>query len=418
MGLKLYKEHIEVLRALALILDLDGHVKLCHSLRVAVIAHALAENLSPNSAQSLFVAGLIHDIGVFDVSNEELHEVIDFSKTSNQSVRIHPQKGAAIISVMPGFISIARMVMDHHEWVDGSGYPRGLNGFDISLDAQILRIADSASFYVDAGQLDREYVLKAMEARIGVEFSQELYDSLSAVLSDELWHDISYEPSLYKRLDKFLDDIPLAGQGINDQRYHCLEMFGRVLDAKHSYSEGHSRRVAYFSELLAVACGLEDSEVARVRDAAYLHDIGKVAIPLSILDSPRKLTNEEFEVIKRHAQLSQEIVLSVSLFEDLAEIVGADQEHWDGSGYPLALKEHEIPLGSRIIFVADAFDAMTSTRSYRKAMPVTKAIEELRRSSGTDFDPEIVEQAAKLFAGFEHSVFTSESATDFLQNIA
>lgn len=417
MGLKLYKEHIEVLRALALILDLDGHVKLCHSLRVATIANVLASKLCPESSQAVFVAGLIHDIGVFDLSLEELHDVVDFSNTANQSVRIHPQKGAAIVSVLPGFISVARMVMDHHEWIDGSGYPRGLQNDEISLESQILRISDGLSFFIDAGQSDKDYVLKSMEERIAVEFSQTLFDELCNVLTDELWKDLSYEPSLYKKLEGFLDSIPVAGQGAKEQRYHCLEMFGRVLDAKHSYSEGHSRRVAYFSELLAVACGLDDDQVAQVRDAAYLHDIGKVAIPLSILDSPRKLSKDEFEVIKRHAQLSQEIVLSVSLFDDLADIVGADQEHWDGSGYPSELKAHEIPLGSRIIFIADAFDAMTSTRSYRKAMPVSAAIEELRRSSGSDFDPEIVEEAAKLFAGFEHSVFTSESATDFLQNI-
>lgn len=418
MSLKLYKEHIEVLKALALILDLDGHVRLCHSLRVAIVAQALAKKICPQSESAVFVAGLIHDIGIFDVSNEELHELLDLSTTANQSVRIHPQKGAAIVSALPGFIPIARMIMDHHEWVDGSGYPRGLNAFEISTEAQILRIADALAFYIDAGQEDMGYILKAMQERVDVEFSSEVYDGLLTILNEELWKDLIYEPNLYSNLDRFLETAPLAKKSIRENRFHCLEMFGRVLDAKHSYSEGHSRRVAYFSELLAIACGLDDKQVAQIRDAAYLHDIGKVAIPLSILDSPRKLSDEEFEVIKQHAQLSQDIVLSVSLFEDLADIVGADQEHWDGTGYPLQLKEHEIPLGSRIIFIADAFDAMTSTRSYRKAMPVARAIEELRKGSGTDFDPEIVEEAAKLFAGFEHSVFTSESASDYIQNIA
>lgn len=418
MKFSICSEDIAVLKAIALILDLDDHVKLCHSYRVAYLSYLLAKKIGIDFEQEVLVAGFIHDLGVFDVSNAELHEIVDFSIVKNPSIRIHPQKGAAIIAALPGYKSVARIIMNHHEWVDGSGYPRGLIAAELSLETQILRIADSFAFAIDRGTyLDKGSLLAKMRTRVGKEYSKELYDSISEIITDDVWSVLIDDMLVVHNVNAVFEHYASDDQCHRPMYSSLLLLFGKILDAKHSYSEGHSRRVAYYSEILALGLGLEDSVVDKIVSGAFLHDIGKLAIPKEILDCPRKLTEEEFELIKQHAELSHDIVLSIPAFASLADVVGADQEHWDGSGYPNGLKAEQIPLGARLIFVADAFDAMTSTRSYRKAMSVDDALEELKKSSGTDFDPKIVDLACVLFKGFDSSVFTSESSALYSQTL-
>jgi HD-GYP domain-containing protein (c-di-GMP phosphodiesterase class II) len=218
-----------------------------------------------------------------------------------------------------------------------------------------------------------------------------------------LWESIVDEKELSELTEKSFAQIPVEEDEDIIANRNLLHFFGRVLDAKHSYTEGHSQRVSYFSVIIALALGLPDEKVRKIELAAFLHDIGKVGIPKSILDKRGPLTPEEFEIIRKHASLSYEIVKGISAFEKLAYIVGADQEHWDGSGYPEGLKKEEIPIESRIIFIADAFDAMTSNRSYRKAISVEDAINELKKSAGREFDPEIVNIACDIFEGFKNS---------------
>jgi len=124
--------------------------------------------------------------------------------------------------------------------------------------------------------------------------------------------------------------------------------------------------------------------------AATYHDIGKIAIPDVILKKPGRLTADEYAIIKTHAEIGYGILKAADEFSDLAEIVLSHHERWDGSGYPRGLSRNGIPLFSRIIGVADAFEAMTSERPYRGAMSLPAAIAELRNGSGTQFDPDIV----------------------------
>ena len=124
--------------------------------------------------------------------------------------------------------------------------------------------------------------------------------------------------------------------------------------------------------------------------AAILHDIGKIGIPDSILNKPGRLTDEEYRLVKEHPAIGAEIVKQVKALEPVASIILQHQERWDGKGYPYGMKGEDIPMEARIISVLDAYDAMTSDRSYRKALPVQTAIAELKRCSGTQFDPKVV----------------------------
>jgi putative nucleotidyltransferase with HDIG domain len=149
-------------------------------------------------------------------------------------------------------------------------------------------------------------------------------------------------------------------------RVKALKKLVAELEAREPYTHGHSRRVARYSTLIAKKLGLPAAEVAKIRLAATLHDVGKLVVPLDILNKPDKLTDEEFAVIQRHAPVGADMVSRIG-DEELTHIVAYHHERLDGSGYPAQLNGAEIPLGARIVAVADTFDALTSTRPYRPA---------------------------------------------------
>lgn len=396
---------MDVLKALSYIIDVEEKTKLYHSWRTAYLAKCLAEEKCKDLVLPVYIAGLLHDLGTFDLSNRLVHHRDQMENVDVADVRIHAQKGAAIVASLSGFIPIAKIIIDHHEWISGEGYPRGLKQDEISIESQILRIADKFALQADLTPVTEISDLhKILKDRIGREFSREMYDYLMDKLkSDNLWESIIDEKKLTDLTDRTFTRITTEkDEGLFIDR-NVLHFFGRVLDAKHAYTEGHSQRVSYFSMIIALALGLSDEQVRKIELAAFLHDIGKVGIPNSILDKPGALSPEEFEIIQKHASLSYDIVKGITVFERLAYIVGSDQEHWDGSGYPDRLSKEDIPIESRIIFIADAFDAMTSNRSYHKAVSVADAIKELKKSAGTDFDPDIVNTACGIFEGFKNS---------------
>lgn len=162
------------------------------------------------------------------------------------------------------------------------------------------------------------------------------------------------------------------------------------LHEKNKREEQHSQRVSYLCEAIGIAMEQSESELKELKTVGLLHDIGKIAIDEKILNKPGKLTNEEWNDIKRHPEIGYRILSSVNDMAELAEFVLAHHERWDGKGYPKGLKGEEIPLQARIITVADTYDAMTSERAYRSAIAEDVAIAEIKRNAGTQFDPEIV----------------------------
>ena len=170
-----------------------------------------------------------------------------------------------------------------------------------------------------------------------------------------------------------------------------VDAMSTALDAKNSYTKGHSDRVAELSSLLAKGRGLPLTEQGRIHIGAHLHDIGKIGIPDVILDKQGKLTDSEFAVIRRHPEIGDKIVGKIGILQSVTDIVRHHHERFDGNGYPDRLKEDKFSLGARIVSVADAFDAMTSIRAYRAALSIDEAIEEMRRCSGSQFDPQVVD---------------------------
>jgi HD-GYP domain-containing protein (c-di-GMP phosphodiesterase class II) len=160
----------------------------------------------------------------------------------------------------------------------------------------------------------------------------------------------------------------------------------------------HTERCSTFALSLAEQLGLDDEQTSIVRLSSLLHDVGKIAVPDQVLSKPGPLNEKEWAQMKAHPTAALHVLGQIRSLSEAAPAILHHHEHFDGSGYPDGLKGDSIPIASRILLVTDAFDAMTSDRPYRKAMPVEHAIEELKRNSGTQFDPDVVEAFLKILS--------------------
>lgn len=221
-------------------------------------------------------------------------------------------------------------------------------------------------------------VLRALEHRQAVEENQNYQQSLEQVVQART-----------EMLRQAMDDL--------EHSYDItLEALGDALDLKDSETEGHSKRVTAYTIALARAMGIKPAEIKVIARGAFLHDIGKMAIPDEILRKPGALTAQEQRIMREHCTQGYHILRKIPFLSEAAEIVFAHQEHFDGSGYPNGARGAEIPIGARIFAVADALDAITSDRPYRKARSFDAAREEILRCSGTQFDPAVVEVFLKI----------------------
>ena len=195
-----------------------------------------------------------------------------------------------------------------------------------------------------------------------------------------------------------------------------MESLSTTIEAKDEYTRGHSRRVAQYAALIAKNLGWTKEEIQNLKNCAYLHDIGKIGIPDQILNKPGKLTNEEFNLIKQHTTIGQDILKDITIIPHIDEVTRSHHEHYDGTGYPDGLKGNEIPIQARVIALADSYDAMNSKRIYRNALSHGRIYHEIQMNAGTQFDPDITKVFLKLMDNgslynLEHEILPSQEDT-------
>ena len=178
---------------------------------------------------------------------------------------------------------------------------------------------------------------------------------------------------------------------MEEMSLQLMQTLSTTIEAKDEYTRGHSHRVAQYSALIATALGWNSKDIDNLRHAAYLHDLGKIGIPDTILNKPSRLTNEEFSIIKEHTTIGANILKNITLIDHVQEVVKYHHERYDGTGYPDGLKGEQIPVHARIVAIADSYDAMNSRRIYRNELSKDQILKEFRQNKGTQFDPELTD---------------------------
>src|SRR6476660_815527 len=230
-----------------------------------------------------------------------------------------------------------------------------------------------------------DYLLKPFER-------EQLLNTVSRALENRRLkvENRTYQTNLESLVKARTDQLQAAMSSLERSYDITLEALGDALDLKDRETEGHSRRVTLFTIAIARAMGLTADQIRVIARGAFLHDIGKMAIPDAILNKPGALTPDEVGIMREHSYHGYQIVRKIPFLQEAAEIVYAHQERFDGTGYPRGLKGEQIPLGARMFAVADTLDAITSDRPYRPAQSLQAAREEIERWSGKQFDPQVV----------------------------
>jgi len=255
--------------------------------------------------------------------------------------------------------------------------------FSRRLSRPLRDIADAAA-EIGGGNWSRRVPIRgsAEAATMAAAFNQ---------MTDSVSHWYNEAVSEAKRSDEALVQL-------RDSYTATLQALSRALDARDNETEGHSIRVTSYALKLADALGIDPESRSRLELGALLHDIGKIGIPDAILRKPGRLTDEEMAVMKEHCAFGMNIIQGIPHLEAASVVIGSHHERWDGEGYPARLKGRNIPTEARLFMICDTLDAITSDRPYRRGRSFEEAIAEIHRCRGSQFDPELVDVAVRIFS--------------------
>ncbi len=397
----------DTLHVLALMQDFDEGVKLEHARRTALMAFHIAKSLGLPHPQDAAYCGFLHDIGGMGLPDHIVHHAtLGFA---DPAAREHATRGAAICEPFTLFSPWIPAIADHHENFDGTGFPARKKGAQIGLLAAVVHLADHLEVRLrdlPAG-LRRTVAAEEIRASRGTRVAPEVADAAMGWLSKdegvpENLHDAELEIGL-EMLEP--PSTAVSAMASEDALLELLWLLARVMESRHPYTMGHSARVARLAFFLARELGPGAVNLWDVTFAALLHDIGKVAVPLKILDRRDELSTEQWDILRTHAEKSRMLIERIGALRHLAHPAASHHERYGGGGYPMGISGESIPLIGRILAYADAYDAMTTERGYNVVLSHEQAIAAIRHGAGTHFDPllmpaalKVLEQAPRLLA--------------------
>jgi HD-GYP domain-containing protein (c-di-GMP phosphodiesterase class II) len=304
-------------------------------------------------------------------------------------------RGAEIARQLRFGEAVARGIYHLDEHWDGSGGPDGLRGGSIPLASRIALLAQLVDVFHQAG--GRERAIAEVLRRAGTWLDPELVESLVAIAGrGPFWAQLE-SPTIDVRVSAMAPD---EAKAIDEGYLEAIAAaFGRVIDAKSPFTAGHAGRVADFAHQLGERIGMVPARLRRLRRAALLHDIGKLGVSSAILEKPGKLDDDEWAAMRAHPGLTQAILGRIGAFADMAPLAAAHHERLDGKGYPLGLDGRTLGVETRIITLCDVFDALTSDRPYRAAMPVDRALAVMEADVGAAFDADGFEALKAMVSG-------------------
>ena len=305
-------------------------------------------------------------------------------EVARELIETRCHRGADIALQLRFSDRVAEAILNLDEHWDGSGLPNRLKGSAIPVFSQIALLAQVVDVFNRAES--RAAAIREVQLRSDSWFSPDIVAAfVSTAARDKFWQ-AQDDPQLREALYE-LEPAKCIRYADEDYLDDIAEAFAQVVDSKSPFTAGHSERVTAFADLIAERLGFSQHKRRWLRRASLLHDMGKLGISNSILDKPGKLDDDEFAAIKLHPVYSEEILANIAAFADIAPIAGGHHERLDGKGYPRGLTADEIGLDTRIVTVADIFDALTADRPYRPAMPLAKALGIMNDMVGEAIDP-------------------------------
>jgi HD-GYP domain-containing protein (c-di-GMP phosphodiesterase class II) len=320
---------------------------------------------------------------------------------AQELIQTRCQRGADIARRLRFPEAVARGVHSLDEHWNGGGKPEGLRGEAIPLFARIALLAQVVDVFRTAG--GAATAVREVRRRAGRWLDPALVRAFDQVARDAAFWRMLDDPGLDAAVLE-LEPLPLRVPLSEDYLDDIATAFGQVVDAKSPYTSGHSERVAHYVDGIAGALGLSAPRRRWLRRGALLHDVGKLGVSNAVLDKPGALDDDEWARVREHAVLTETILARIGAFGELARVAAAHHERLDGGGYPRRLDASQITLETRIITVADIFDAISADRPYRAAVPVARTLEMMARNVGTAIDPlcfEALRQTVQREAG-EH----------------
>jgi len=398
-----------LLTALSRALDLAEGRRAGHAQRVAYIGVFLASelNLDAQRIEEVFFGCLLHDVGMASCNLlqriDTTHGARLIAGTSRsvevlsqapaggwsemvEAIAQHCEEGAKIVRRLGLSEAVARAVATHHDCWDGSGVPGAEPGERVPLVSRIVTLADRVETLIDAETsplVIRRNGPKMILEMAGSELDPELARQMAEIAGrDDFW------------LGLYDNDLPAALMALNyggmlgrDELFDFLGVISDVVDARSGRDRGRGRRIADMARRVSLQCDMTERRADLVKVAALLQDIGTLGVPVHYLSKPDILSVDEMSTVQLHPVYARDILSEVPGLGAAAWWVGCHHERIDGKGYPGMLEGAEVPAEAQIIGMCEAFDALTSDRPYRRAMPRSEALEVMQGLSGTRFDP-------------------------------
>lgn len=357
-------------------MDLASHLLIQHQQRTALVVWEMGKvaRLSNERLEKLFIAALLHDIGAFS-----LEDKISIRNYEIENLEEHCIRGELLLNNIPWLKDSARIIRFHHKkwqhWGESIENPH-------VLESQLLFLADYIEHAIKRDHFilhQHEDIITKIESLSGSLFHPQVVDLfISLSHREEFWLDL-VSPRLYSLL---LNEGPLRKTEIDfSDVSRIAELFRNIIDFRSLFTSTHSSGVAASATMLAKLFGLTDAEIGLMEVAGNLHDLGKLAIPNSILDKPGSLTKEEMSVMKSHTYYTYLVINSIGGLKQIAEWAAYHHERLDGSGYPFHCKAADLNTGARIMMVADIFTSLAEDRPYRKRMPNEEIVQTIKQFS-------------------------------------
>jgi HD-GYP domain-containing protein (c-di-GMP phosphodiesterase class II) len=352
--------------------DLVSPLVADHHKRTAQIAYGLGMQMKLPSAElhDLVIAAALHDVG--GLTRKDRLTALDFEY---QDPYGHSVMGYLLLKSFISFRVPADIVRFHHvPWMNGEGAV--FDGLPVPRESHILQLADRVAVLLDANKEVLEQVdgiLEKIRPQAGERFVPEQVQALEALAEKEaFWLDAVY----LQHLNVLSRRLKWEEMQITEDEFLGLtNLFRRIIDFRSQFTASHSAGVAAVAEFLALRCGFSLTDCRMIHLAGLMHDLGKLAVPAEILEKPDKLTREEFAVMRRHTYYTFHLLEPLKVLDVIRIWAAFHHERMDGHGYPFHLVENELPLGSRIVSVADIFTALTEDRPYREGMSGEKAFQ-------------------------------------------